>query len=39
MFYFKARIRLQIEIEFRLNFDQSKQNSLNLRLVFFLPIG
>jgi len=35
----KACIRLEIEIEIRLDFDQSKQNSLNLRLVFFLLIG
>jgi len=32
----KARIRLEIGIEIRLDFDQSKQSSLNLRLVFFL---
>jgi len=35
----KARIRLEIKIEIRLDFDQSKQSSLNLRLVFFLLIG
>jgi len=35
----KARIRLEIGIEIRLDFDQSKQNSLNSRLVFFLLIG
>jgi len=34
-----THIRLEIEIEIGLNFDQSKQSSLNLRLVFFLPIG
>jgi len=32
----KARIRLEIGIEIRLDFDQSKQSSPNLRLVFFL---
>jgi len=35
----KARIRLEIGIEIGLDFDQSKQSSLNLRLVFFLLIG
>jgi len=35
----KARIRLEIGIEIQLDFDQSKQSSLNLRLVFFLLIG
>jgi len=31
----KARIRLEIRMEIGLDFDQSKQSSLNLRLVFF----
>jgi len=35
----KARIRLEIGIEIELDFDQLKQSSLNLRLVFFLLIG
>jgi len=35
----KARIRLEIRIEIGLDFDQSKQSSLNLRLIFFLLIG
>jgi len=35
----EARIRLEIGIEIGLNFDQSKQSSLNLRLDFFLLIG
>jgi len=34
-----ARQGVQFEIEFVLDFDQSMQSSLNLRLVFFLPIG
>jgi len=34
----KARIRLEIEIEIGLEFDQSKQSSLNVRTVFFLLI-
>jgi len=32
----KARIRLEIGIEIGLDFDQSTQSSLNLRLIFFL---
>jgi len=35
----KAHIRLEIEIDVGLKFDQSKQNSLNLKLIFFLLIG
>jgi len=35
----KARIRLEIGIEIGLDFDQSKQSLLNLRLVFFPLIG
>jgi len=31
----KVRIRLEIEIEIGLEFDQSKQSSLNVRVVFF----
>jgi len=31
--------RLEIRVMIRLEFDQSKQNSPNLRLVFFLLIG
>jgi len=33
----KARVRLEIDTE--LKFDQSKQNSLNLKLIFFRLIG
>jgi len=32
---YKARIRLEIGIEIGLDFDQSKQNLLNLRLVLW----
>jgi len=35
----EARIRLQIEIEIRLDFDQWKQSLLNLWLDFFLPMA
>jgi len=35
----EAHIRLEIGIEIGLDFDQSKQSSLNLRLDFFLLIG
>jgi len=33
------RIRLEIEIKIGLEFDQSKQSSLNIRAVFFRLIG
>jgi len=35
---FKACIRLEIEIENELDFDQSKQSLLNLKLDFFVLI-
>jgi len=39
MFYFVKRVKARIRLEIELNFDQSKQNSLNLRLAFSLLIS
>jgi len=34
----RLKLRLEIGIEIKLDFNQSKRSSLNLRLIFFLLI-